>query len=173
MDSTRSLLILYATETGTAQDAADRTARECRRIHFTSRVISMHAYDLVRHFSSLPVKSCCAQQFKQSKLISEKLVVFMVATTGSGVEPRSMTLLWNMLLRSDLPTDLFDEMEFAVFGLGDTAYEKFCWPAKKLCRRMQSLGATEICARGEGDEQHHLGYVTIPAGTRNLTVIIY
>jgi sulfite reductase alpha subunit-like flavoprotein len=70
-----------------------------------------------------------------------------------------MTPLWNMLLRSDLPDDLFDETQFAVFGLGDTAYEKFCWPARKLCRRMQNLGATEICNLGEGDDQHRLGYV--------------
>ena len=68
-----------------------------------------------------------------------------------------MTLLWKRLLRSDLPNDLFDDLSFAVFGLGDTAYEKFCWPAKKLCRRMQGLGATEFCAIGEGDEQHPLG----------------
>lgn len=42
----RNLLILYATETGTAQDAADRVARECRRIHFRCRLSSMHAYPL-------------------------------------------------------------------------------------------------------------------------------
>ena len=82
----------------------------------------------------------------------------MVSTTGSGAEPRSMTFLWNMLLRSDLPADLFEDLPFAVFGLGDTSYEKFCWAAKKMARRMESLGATEICSRGEGDEQHPLGY---------------
>lgn len=69
-----------------------------------------------------------------------------------------MTSLWNMLLRSDLPEDLFEDLSFAVFGLGDTAYEKFCWPAKLLSRRLASLGATEISARGEGDEQHPLGF---------------
>jgi hypothetical protein len=42
----RSLLILFATETGTAQDVADRIARECRRIHFKCKVSSMHAYPL-------------------------------------------------------------------------------------------------------------------------------
>ncbi len=62
-----------------------------------------------------------------------------------------------MLLRSDLPPDLFEDIHFAVFGLGDSAYERFCWPAKKLSRRLLSLGATEICARGEGDDQHMLG----------------
>ena len=68
-----------------------------------------------------------------------------------------MTPMWNTLLRSDLPSDLFEDLEYAVFGLGDTAYEKFCWPSKKLSRRLESLGATEICARGEGDDQHPLG----------------
>lgn len=68
-----------------------------------------------------------------------------------------MTSLWNTLLRSDLPADLFEDLPFAVFGLGDTSYDKFCWSAKKLSRRMGSLGAQEICERGEGDEQHPLG----------------
>ncbi|KAG2137490.1 riboflavin synthase domain-like protein [Suillus clintonianus] len=134
----RELLILYATETGTAQETADRIARECRRVRFHCRVQSMDAYP-------------------PETLISEHLVIFVVSTTGWGAEPRAMTSLWNMLLRSDLPDDLFEDMCFCVFGLGDTAYEKFCWPAKKLSRRMQSLGGYEICSRGEGDEQHRLG----------------
>ncbi|KAK7439064.1 NAPDH-dependent diflavin reductase [Stygiomarasmius scandens] len=137
-DPDRSILILYATETGNAQDVADRIARQCRRIHVKARVLSMDAYPA-------------------TDLISEPLVIFVVSTTGSGIEPRSMTPLWNMLLRSDLPEDLFDELYFATFGLGDTAYEKFCWPAKKLTRRMEKLGATRIHSTGEGDDQHPLG----------------
>ncbi|KAJ6460363.1 hypothetical protein C8R47DRAFT_1161017 [Mycena vitilis] len=134
----RSVLILYATETGTAQDVAERLARQCRRIHLTCRVLSTDRYSL-------------------SDLISETLVLFVISTTGSGSEPRAMSLMWKTLLRSDLPADLFDDLSFAVFGLGDTAYEKFCWPAKKLSRRLASLGATEICDRGEGDDQDPLG----------------
>ncbi|CCL99816.1 uncharacterized protein FIBRA_01840 [Fibroporia radiculosa] len=131
----RTLTILYATETGTAQDIADRIAAQCRRIQLTARVHSMEDYSPV----------------------SNTHILTAVATTGSGKEPRAMTSLWNLLLRSDLPEDLFEDLHFAVFGLGDTAYEKFCWPAKLLSRRLVSLGAVEICARGEGDEQHHLG----------------
>ena len=89
--------------------------------------------------------------------INEHPVVFVVATTWSGREPRARTPLWQMLLRADLPEDLLEELHFAFFGLGDTAYEKFCWPAKLLSRRLQALGALELCVRGEGDEQHHLG----------------
>jgi sulfite reductase alpha subunit-like flavoprotein len=97
--------------------------------------------------------------YGQLDLIHETLIIFVVSTTGSGQEPRLMTTLWNMLLRSDLPDDLLEDLRFAVFGLGDSSYEKFCWPAKKLSRRLLGLGATQVCDRGEGDDQHHFGCV--------------
>ncbi|KAJ7056549.1 hypothetical protein C8F01DRAFT_1154064 [Mycena amicta] len=122
----RDILILYATETGTAQHVADRIARQCHRIHVACRILSTDSYSL-------------------SDLISEPVVIFVVATTGSGIEPRSMSSMWKTLLRSDLPPDLFEDLSFALFGLGDSAYEKFCWPAKKLARRLESLGAHQLC----------------------------
>ncbi|KAL1759766.1 hypothetical protein FB107DRAFT_204590 [Schizophyllum commune] len=134
----RSLLILYATETGNSQDCADRIARECRRIAFQCRVVSVDEYDL-------------------SSLLTEPLVIFVISTSGSGREPRTASPLFNLLLRADLPHDLFDELSFTVFGLGDSAYEKFCWPAKVLNARLRGLGAHEILARGEGDDQHTMG----------------
>ncbi|KAL0952815.1 hypothetical protein HGRIS_007040 [Hohenbuehelia grisea] len=137
-ETEHDLLILFATETGTAQDAAETVARTCRRLHFRCKVMDMEAYN-------------------PPDLISESRVIFVVSTTGSGAEPRPMTPLWAMLLRSDLPQDLFEDLSFAVFGLGDSAYEKFCWPAKKLSRRLESLGAHQVFERGEGDEQDPLG----------------
>ena len=79
------------------------------------------------------------------------------AVSSSGVEPQSMTPLWPNLLHSELPSDTFEDLPYTVFGLGDTNHEKFCWAAKKLSRKLQSLGATEFYERGEGDEQHPLG----------------
>jgi sulfite reductase alpha subunit-like flavoprotein len=70
-----------------------------------------------------------------------------------------MIPLWRSLLRSDMPHDLFEDLLYASFGLGDSSYEKFCWPAKKLSRRLERLGATAICPRADGDVQHTLGYV--------------
>ncbi|KAI0027128.1 riboflavin synthase domain-like protein [Vararia minispora EC-137] len=132
------LTVLYATETGTAQDVADRIARHCRHIRYQCRIFNVEDYPI-------------------SEIVSEQFLVFVVATAGTGKEPRPMTPLWKMLLRADLPSDLFEDLHYAVFGLGDSAYEKFCWPAKKLSRRMDHLGATAICHRGEGDVQHSIG----------------
>ena len=46
----------------------------------------------------------------------------------------------------------------AAFGLEGSSYEKFLWPAKKLSKLLERLGATAICLRAEGDVQHTLGY---------------
>lgn len=150
----RPLLILYATESGNAQDVADTIARKCRRAWFRARVMSIDMYPSVRQTEK---QEQAFTALIQADLVAEELVIFIVSTTGSGQEPRSMTSFWNMLLRSDLPNDLFEDLTFTVFGLGDTAYEKFCWPAKKLHRRLLTLGAVELCEKGEGDDQHQLG----------------
>ncbi|KAI0819009.1 riboflavin synthase domain-like protein [Irpex lacteus] len=134
----REVSILYATETGNAQDVAERLARLCRRLHFEVQLASLDEYEA-------------------DSLFSAHTAIFVVSTTGSGREPRSMTAFWQSLLRADLPSDLFDHLAFAVFGLGDTAYEKFCWAAKLLERRLLSLGATQLIERGDADDQHHLG----------------
>jgi sulfite reductase alpha subunit-like flavoprotein len=43
----RTLLILYATETGNAEDTAFRVARQCKRIDFHARIASVDTYPLV------------------------------------------------------------------------------------------------------------------------------
>ncbi|KAH9966182.1 riboflavin synthase domain-like protein [Lactifluus volemus] len=137
-DLSRTLTIIYATETGNAQDYAGRIAHHCRRAHFNCHVFDVDKYPL-------------------SEIVSERILIYVVSTSGTGKEPRTMTPLWKSLLRSDLPSDFFQDLHYAVFGLGDSSYEKFCWPAKKLSRRLQSLGAKAICPSAEGDTQHTLG----------------
>lgn len=139
-DDYKRILILYATETGNSWDAAERIAREARRRNREATVMSIDTYDT-------------------HSLIDEPLVVFVISTTGSGEEPRPMKGLWQQLLRSDLPSDLFDGLAFTVFGLGDSAYERFCWASKKLVRRLLGLGATQIAESCHADEQDRFGYV--------------
>jgi len=138
---TRSLLILYATETGNSLDAAERIAREARRRHFITTVASVDMYD-------------------PPQLFEKVLVIFVLSTAGSGEEPRPMKPLWQQLLRPTLPPNLFDEMDFTVFGLGDSAYERFCWASKMLVRRLLSLGAMEFHPSRHSDEQERFGSVS-------------
>ncbi|CAG8477492.1 9333_t:CDS:10 [Paraglomus occultum] len=138
-DSTdRQLLILYGSQTGCAQDSAERTAREARRRHFRVRIFAMDEYD-------------------RTKLINEPLVIFICSTTGQGDEPDNMKKFWKFLLRKNLPNDILNQMKFTVFGQGDSSYIRYNYPAKKLWKRLLQLGAESIYPRGDGDDQHFLG----------------
>jgi sulfite reductase alpha subunit-like flavoprotein len=48
--SKRQILILYGSQTGCAQDAAERMSRQARRRHFAVRLYSMDAYDRVNFY---------------------------------------------------------------------------------------------------------------------------
>lgn len=132
------LLILYASQTGYAQETAERICREAKQRHYSVELKSMHEY-------------------KAEQLANEKLVVFICSVTGQGEAPDTMKAFWRYLLRKALPTDLLKEMSYGVFGQGDSSYAKFNFPAKRLHNRLLQLGAAAIVARGDGDDQHNSG----------------
>ncbi|CAG8650834.1 9689_t:CDS:10, partial [Ambispora leptoticha] len=135
----REILILFGSQTGCGQDVAERIGREARRRLFKTRVLAMDVYD-------------------KANLINESLVVFVCSTTGQGEEPDNMKKFWKFLLRKNLPNDILSHLKFTVFGLGDSSYLRYNWPAKKLYKRLIQLGAQSIHPRGDGDDQHYLGY---------------
>ncbi|KAF9570137.1 NADPH-dependent diflavin oxidoreductase 1 [Mortierella alpina] len=134
----RRILFLYGSQTGCAQDVAENAAREARRMHFSASVSAMDDYD-------------------RSLLIREHFVVFIASTTGQGEEPDNMKKFWKFLLRKSHPADALDHMEYTVFGLGDSSYIKFNWPAKKLYKRLMQLGAVPFYEPAYADDQHYLG----------------
>uniref|UniRef100_A0A8D9DSL0 NADPH-dependent diflavin oxidoreductase 1 n=1 Tax=Cacopsylla melanoneura TaxID=428564 RepID=A0A8D9DSL0_9HEMI len=138
MDSSHKLLILYASQTGTAQEVAERLWRESKRHGFDGPISSMDEY---------PINS----------LIFDTLVVFVCSTTGQGDPPDNMRKFWKFLLRKNLPENSLQNMTFAVLGLGDSSYVKFNFVAKKLHRRLESLGAAPLIEVGLADDQHDLG----------------
>ncbi|PON15325.1 hypothetical protein C2W62_24455 [Candidatus Entotheonella serta] len=46
--SDRTVLVLYGSETGNAQDMAEELGKLCRRLHFKSRVEELDSVELVR-----------------------------------------------------------------------------------------------------------------------------
>ncbi|TIC27289.1 riboflavin synthase domain-like protein [Wallemia mellicola] len=135
----RELVIVYSTETGNAQDIAERLHREAERWRWM-----VHVYDV--------------EDFDVNTLLNSAIVIFVVSTTGNGEHNKSFRPLWRLLLNSTLPADLLEDLTFAVFGLGDSGYARFNWAAKSLSRRLQSLGAQMLVPRGDGDERHYMGF---------------
>ncbi|XP_054735753.1 NADPH-dependent diflavin oxidoreductase 1 isoform X2 [Anastrepha obliqua] len=132
------MVILYGSQTGTAQNVAEQIWRESKTWGFNGPVLPMDEY---------PVQ----------QLIEEKLAIFVVATTGNGDEPDNMRKTWRFLLRRSLPADSLQRLNFACLGLGDSSYAKFNFTAKKLNKRLMQLGAIPILDLGLCDDQHDHG----------------
>lgn len=127
--SNRHLTILYGSQTGCAQDMAEKIYRESKQWHFTGPVQSLDAYDVQR-------------------LVEERFVVFVCSTQGQGNEPDNMLAFWRFLLRKSLPPNSLSNLHFGVLGLGDSGYAKFNFVAKRLAKRLQQLGAVPLLATG-------------------------
>nr|KAF7434072.1 hypothetical protein H0235_002263 [Vespula pensylvanica] len=133
-----SITILYASETGTAQDVAEQIWKSAKRKGLNSIVSALDDYDL-------------------ANFDSERLMVFVVATTGQGDPPDNMKQFWKFLLRKSLPPSMLNNIGYGVIGLGDSSYKKFNFAAKKLNKRLAQLGGIQLLPIGLADDQHDLG----------------
>lgn len=136
----RPLLILYGSETGTSEDVAYRIYTLLLRNDMNIKIMSINDYNVIE----LP-QEC-------------SLTLFITSTTGDGEVPPNMKSFWSFLLRKGLSNDSLNSLEYCVFGLGDSSYEKFNAAARKLNTRLKQLGAKEIIPIGLGDDQGTYGY---------------
>ncbi|KRX10271.1 Riboflavin synthase-like beta-barrel [Pseudocohnilembus persalinus] len=135
MSKQKDLLILYGSQTGNAKYLAEELERECIQRDITVHISGCDEYNI----KFLP----------QEKYIS---------TTGQGEPTDNMIKFWQFMLIKELPKNSLQNMEFSVFGLGDSRYQLFNAMARKLQVRLLDLGAKEFCDRGLGDDQHPQGY---------------
>ncbi|KAM3959856.1 LOW QUALITY PROTEIN: NADPH-dependent diflavin oxidoreductase 1 [Aphomia sociella] len=135
------ILVLYGTQTFTAQEIAERIWRTLKILNFRGPVQAMDDYPI-------------------SKLIHEEFAIFVCATTGQGDEPDNMKKFWKFL-QKNLPSNSLVKLKYGVLGLGDSIYSKFNFAGKKLHKRLMQLGATPLLDIGLCDYQHDLGHEAV------------
>lgn len=101
-----TLLILYASETGNAQDCAERLGREVRRKSRRCVIMGMDEFDIVS--PTIRPEGRWDRAHHQLELPSTPLVVFITSTHGRGDPPPAMMPLWSALLRGSLPQDILE-----------------------------------------------------------------
>lgn len=131
-DGQRPALILFGSQTGTAEIYAKTLHRDGTQLGIVNRLQDVETYT-------------------PHTLSDECLVVFVVATYGEGEPTDSMKPFYDWLC-----DDMRDPMElngvkFAVFGLGDRQYKQFCQMGVEVDRRMVALGAKRVYGLGCGD----------------------
>ena len=139
-----AILVAYASQTGFAQQVAERSAENLR---------SAGAHVSLRNLSEVD----------QALLATTERALFVVSTTGEGDPPDPALGFVRDVMTS--PTSL-GQLHYAVLALGDREYEEFCGFGHRLDNWFRQHGAQplfDITEVDNADEsalrhwQHHLG----------------
>jgi sulfite reductase (NADPH) flavoprotein alpha-component len=124
------LSVVYGSQTGNAKRLATQLARDAERGGLAVRLLRADAY---------PVR----------ELKSERLLIVVISTQGDGDPPDDARGLIDFIASKRAPT--LDGLKYAVLGLGDSSYPKFCAVGQMLDARLADLSATRLIARADAD----------------------
>ena len=123
------VLILYGSETGTAESYARQTARRLNQHH--PLVMTLNECDLTT--------------FDQ-----ERVVLVVTSTFGNGELPGNATKFMDRV--KQLPDGELKGLSFSVMALGSTVYPLFCAAGTALDRELARIGGNRLVSMHQGDE---------------------
>lgn len=123
------VLILWGSETGTAQGLAEMTEAKLKDSGHTARAVSIG-------------------NVKLNQLAGFNKVLVLTSTWGDGEPPSNAIDMWEALQKEKV--DL-SKTAFSVLSLGDTAYPQFCKCGKDFDEFLASHGAQRIHPRVDCD----------------------
>ncbi len=126
----RPLLILFGSQTGSAEGLAKATAKDAEQRGFAPRLVGMEKHEGVEWASTARV-------------------LVITSTYGDGEPPDNATGFWSFLTSDSAPR--LERTLFSVLALGDTNYPAFCEFGKKCDERLEALGARRIQPRSDCD----------------------
>jgi methionine synthase reductase len=81
-----------------------------------------------------------------------KCMVIICSTTGNGDAPENADGWWRANKLRSAEKDRYADVPYAVLGLGDTNYDKFCHMGKSIDKRLTELGGKRLMAMDCADE---------------------
>jgi sulfite reductase (NADPH) flavoprotein alpha-component len=117
------VLVLYGSQTGTAEGLAKKTAKEAEARGLAPRVVSLEKYESI-------------------EWAKESNVLLITSTYGDGDPPDMAQAFWQWLKGDTAPR--MDHLRYSVLALGDTNYSAFCAFGKSCDERLAALGAQRL-----------------------------
>ena len=138
LENNKNYLVLYASQTGTAEDYAKSFSKE-----------------LSSKFSSLNVMCADIESYDFDTLNSlpkDIIVSFFISTYGEGDFPDGSFSFEQFIITASDDALSLNNVDFTIFGLGNSTYEFYNGAAKKCRKYLVGAGATQLGPLGEGDD---------------------